>query len=83
MIESTRAKAAREGKAEILRVASARLLSAAEDIRGAIIAVRAAREALRTEKEVALEALKGTSKKRAGWLRRRIRVPWQELELEL
>jgi hypothetical protein len=66
VVESTRAKAAREGKAGKLRVASARPCSAAGDLDDAIIAVRAVRGALRTEKETALEALKYTSKKKGG-----------------
>ena len=66
MVESTRAKAAREGKAGKLRMASERLFSAAEDLDDAVIVVRAARDALRTEKEATLEALKDTSKKKGG-----------------
>jgi hypothetical protein len=67
VVELTRAKAAREGKAGQLRVASALLFSAAEDLDEAIIGARAARDALHTEKEAALEALKDMSKKKAGW----------------
>ena len=68
MVESTRAKAAREGKAGKLRVVSARLFSAVGDLGDAAIAVRVARDSLRNEKEAALEFLKGMSRrKKAGW----------------
>ena len=66
VVESTRAKAVREGKAGQLRVASALLFSAAEDLDDAIINVRAARNALRTEKEATFGALEETSKKKGG-----------------